>query len=58
MLNNLKIGDDFLKILEKVDPHKICELDDRMNALTSTQDNFSKILDATKADVDRLRSKT
>ncbi len=27
MISNLKISDDFQKLMEKIDPHKICEID-------------------------------
>lgn len=33
ILQNLKIGDDFQKMLEKMDPHKICALDDMVTDL-------------------------
>lgn len=45
VLNNLKIGDDFQKMLEKMDPHKICEIDTRVNDLELNQEKINKVVD-------------
>lgn len=48
VLNNLKIGDDFQKMLEKMDPHKICELDTRIEDLELNQEKINKSVDLAK----------
>ena len=48
VLKNLKIGDDFQKMLEKIDPHKICELDNRVDDLTLENEKLNKYMDLLK----------
>lgn len=48
VLNNLKIGDDFQKMLEKMDPHKICELDTRVDDLQLNHEKLNKTLDLSR----------
>lgn len=33
IVSNLKLSDDFLKLIEHLDPHKICEIDTSIVAL-------------------------
>lgn len=33
MVANLKISDDFQKLMENLDPHKICEIDTTLASL-------------------------
>lgn len=58
MLKNLKIGDDFQKMLEKMDPHKICELDNRVDDLTQENVKLNKYFELLKREMERVRSKT
>ena len=57
VLKNLKIGDDFQKMLEKMDPHKICELDSQIENLQLNEVKTGKEFDILKRQVDQLRSK-
>lgn len=34
-LSNLKLSDDFQKFMEKLDPHKICEIDNTLKELSN-----------------------
>lgn len=40
MVANLKISDDFQKLMQNLDPHKICEID---NTLTTLNERDLKI---------------
>ena len=45
ILKNLKIGDDFQKMLERMDPHKICLLEDSINDLRIEQERIDKTVE-------------
>lgn len=57
VLKNLRIGDDFQKMLEKIDPHKICELDHRVDDLSLENEKLNKYFDLLKKEMERVRSK-
>ena len=58
VLKNMKIGDDFQKMIEKMDPHKICALDEMIEDLQVQQEKQSKNLDLARKEIERIRSKT
>lgn len=33
MVSNLRLSDDFMKLMENLDPHKICNMDTSINSL-------------------------
>lgn len=37
VLKNMKIGDDFQKMIEKMDPHRICALDETVEGIQLAQ---------------------
>ena len=34
LIQNLKLGDDFMKLMATLDPHKLCAIDDSIKFLT------------------------
>ena len=34
LIQNLKLGDDFMKLMENLDPHKLCDIDNSIKFLT------------------------
>ena len=57
VLKNLKIGDSFQEMLEKMDPHKICELDEDIKGIHINEVKTAKDFETLKRQVDQLRSK-
>lgn len=55
MINNLKMSDDFMKLLEKLDPHKICEIDNTLAELAAKDKKIERELDSVKKFVEKLR---
>jgi hypothetical protein len=48
LVSNLRISDDFQKLMENLDPHKICELDTSINALNEKDLKIEKEIDTLK----------
>lgn len=57
MVANLKLSDDFMKLMENLDPHKLCEIDTSLTNLGERDLKIEKELEATKRYVEKLREK-
>ena len=57
LVSNLKISDDFQKLMQNLDPHKICEIDNTLNNLAERDLKIEKELDAMKRYQEKLKEK-
>ena len=57
MVANLKISDDFQKLMQNLDPHKICEIDNTLNTLNERDLKIEKELDLVKRYQQKLKEK-
>lgn len=44
-------------MIEKLDPHKICQMDGQIDSLLLADDRLEKDMDMLKKEIDKLRSK-
>ena len=48
MVSNLKLSDDFQKLMENLDPHKLCEIDTSITALSEKDLKLEREIDTLK----------
>lgn len=48
MVANLRMSDDFMRLMEKLDPHKICEMDASISTLEERQLKLEREVDTLK----------
>lgn len=57
LVSNLKISDDFQKLMQNLDPHKICEIDNTLTNLAERDLKIEKELEAMKRYQEKLKEK-
>lgn len=55
LVANLKISDDFQKLMQNLDPHKMCEIDNTLNNLAERDLKIERELDAMRRYQEKLK---
>ena len=56
-LGNMKIGGEYIEMMQKIDVHKICLMDNSIEALKSENDRVNRELEILKKEMERIRMK-
>ena len=56
-MENLKLSDDFMKLMENMDPHKLCDIDTSIDTLNQRHLKLEKELEGVKRVADKLSEK-
>lgn len=57
VLLNLRIGEDFQKMLEEMNPSKVLELQDTVDGVKLEQGNIFREIELAKREIDRINAK-
>ena len=57
LIQNLKLGDDFMKLMATLDPHKLCAIDDSIKFLTEQDLKIQKDIESMKRYTEKFREK-
>lgn len=57
VLLNLRIGEDFQKMLEEMNPSKVLELQDTVDGVKLEQGNIFREIEMAKREIDRINAK-
>ena len=58
IVSNLKLSDDFMKLMENMDPHKLCDIDTSIDTINERHLKLEKEVEALKRYSEGLRERT